>query len=264
MGKYRRIISNVIQESSAYRLNHFLSFLCVAVPLLAIVFLWRTVYKGVPSIKGYSEAMMITYYIIATWLSDLTSVILQWEITSDIRDGNLSIHLLRPIRYQLYIFSTKIGADIPYSLIGAGITILFIIFLAPDFYLPSSPLTIPLFLLSALLAMLLAFQFTYLFSLSAFWLEESSSVNLFVDILIPLMAGNLLPLDLFPSAIANFLKALPFKYLLYFPIDVYLERLAYADIFKGLFIEILWIAGLQLLIAIAWRRGIRRYTAVGG
>ena len=36
MRKYLRVISNVIQESSAYRLNHFLSFLCVAVPLIAI------------------------------------------------------------------------------------------------------------------------------------------------------------------------------------------------------------------------------------
>lgn len=264
MGKYRRIISNVIQESSAYRLNHFLSFLCVAVPLLAIVFLWRTIYKGVPSIKGYSEAMMITYYILATWLGDLTSVVLQWEITSDIRDGNLSVHLLRPMSYQLYIFSTKIGADIPYSLIGAGITIIFIVFLAPDFFVPSNLLTLPLFLFSVLLAILLAFQFTYLFSLSAFWLEESSSINLFVDILTLLMAGNILPLDLFPQVIANFFKAFPFKYLLYFPIDVYLERLAYPEIFKGFLFEIVWILALQLLIAIAWRRGIRRYTAVGG
>ncbi|MBC7238305.1 MAG: ABC-2 family transporter protein, partial [Chloroflexi bacterium] len=169
MGKYRKIIYNVIQETSAYRLNHLISFLCVAIPLLAIIFLWRTVYQSIPSIKGYNEAMMITYYILSTWLGDLTGVVLWWEITSDIRDGNLSNYLLRPLSYQLYFFSTRLGANIPYSLIGAGITIIFIIFLAPDFYIPSNPLTIPLFLISLLLAMLLALQFTYLFSLSAFW-----------------------------------------------------------------------------------------------
>ncbi|MBC7327254.1 ABC-2 family transporter protein [bacterium] len=264
MGKYRKIIYNVIQETSAYRLNHLISFLCVAIPLLAIIFLWRTVYQSIPSIKGYNEAMMITYYILSTWLGDLTGVVLWWEITSDIRDGNLSNYLLRPLSYQLYFFSTRLGANIPYSLIGAGITIIFIIFLAPDFYIPSNPLTIPLFLISLLLAMLLALQFTYLFSLSAFWLEESSSVNLFVDIFIPLMAGNLLPLDLFPTFISRLFKALPFNYLLYFPIDIYLERLPFSSIFRGFLVEMVWIAFLQLLIAVVWRRGIRRYTAVGG
>jgi len=264
MGKYRRIFLNVIEEASAYRLNHILSFLCVAVPLLAIVFLWRAVYKETSLIKGYSESMMITYYILSVWLGDLTGVVLQWEITSDIRDGNLSIHLLRPMNYQLYNLFANLGANLPYALVGAGITLLFVLCLARDFYLPSSLLSIPLFLLSLLLAMILAFQFTFLFSLSAFWLEENSSVGLFVDTLIPLMAGNLLPLDLFPSPISHILNSLPFKYLLYFPIDVYLGRVNLPSVVWGLFSMLLWIGVLQALIAIVWRRGLKRYTAVGG
>ncbi|MGB9607849.1 MAG: ABC transporter permease [bacterium] len=264
MKKYLRVISNVVQESAAYRLNHFLSFLCVAVPLLAIIFLWRTIYSYVSNIKGYNESMMITYYLLSTWLADLTGVTLLWEITSDIKDGNLSVFLLRPMSYQLYQLSTRIGANLPYSLIGAGIIVLFAIFLARDAFFPSNLLLIPLFLFTAFLSFLLAFQFSYLLSLSAFWLEESSAIQLFLEILMLFLSGALLPLNLFPTSIYKILTNLPFQYLLYFPINIYLGKLDFGEISKGITMEVVWIIILQVLIFLFWRRGIRRYSAVGG
>ena len=264
MRKYLRVISNVIQESSAYRLNHFLSFLCVAVPLIAIIFLWRTIYAGVSTIKGYSESMMITYYLLSTWLADLTGITLLWEITSDIKDGNLSVYLLRPMSYQLYQLSAKLGVSLPYSLIGAGIIIIFVISFARDFFIPSNLLSIPLFLLTAFLGALLAFQFSYLLSLSAFWLEESSAIQLFVEIFTLLLSGALFPLNLFPTLIYKMMEKLPFQYLIYFPINIYLGRVRGVEIAKGMILEIAWIIILQALIALIWRRGVRRYSAVGG
>ncbi len=60
MQKYLKIINNVIQESVEYRLNHILSFLVIALPLVFMIILWRRIYEAENIIGGYSRPMMIT------------------------------------------------------------------------------------------------------------------------------------------------------------------------------------------------------------
>ena len=52
---------------------------------------------------GYSLAGMISYYLLVTIVDTLTAVNEDdWQIAADIKDGNISQFLLKPINYLAY------------------------------------------------------------------------------------------------------------------------------------------------------------------
>ncbi|MCI2426128.1 ABC-2 family transporter protein [Candidatus Acetothermia bacterium] len=262
--KYLKVVSMTYQEGAQYRLNYLLSFLCVIFPLLAVVFLWRIIFRDIQMIGGFTESMMITYYVLVALLTDFVSPGIWFHITEDIREGTLSKHLLRPISHRWYHFSEKIGVNLGYLLIALIVIAGFILLFAVDFYFPANLLYILLFLVSVGLSMVLATGLTYLFCLSAFWLEEVTGLYYVLDYLVLILSGALIPLALLPEFVYQIASFLPFKYLLYFPIEIFLERITLSEIGHGLLMQILWIGAIYLLTTWVWRRGCQRYTARGG
>jgi len=254
----------VYQEEAQYRLNYVLSFLSVIFPLLAVVFLWRTIFQDVQLIEGFTESMMITYYVMVALLTNFVSPWILIDMTEEIRDGTLSNYLLQPISYRWYQFFSEMGIHAAYSTVILVVVTGFILLFAVDFHFPTNRLYIALFLVSVALSIVLAAGLTYLFSLSAFWLEEDTGVRYVLNYLVPILMGALIPLALLPEFIYHLVRFLPFKYLLYFPINIFLERVTLSEIGYGILMQILWIGAIYLLVAWVWRRGCRRYTARGG
>jgi ABC-2 type transport system permease protein len=75
---------------------------------------WPPFIYGAPSIAarpgpvaGYSLAGMISYYLMVTIVDTLTAVNEDdWQIAADIKDGNISQFLLKPINYLTYRFAS--------------------------------------------------------------------------------------------------------------------------------------------------------------
>jgi len=262
--KYLKVVSIVYQEGAQYRLNYVLSFLCVIFPLLAVVFLWRTIFQDIQVIAGFTVSMMVTYYVMVALLTDFVSPYMDIDITEDIREGTLSKHLLRPISYRWYQFFEKMGTQLGYSLVVLLVVAGFILLFAVDFHFPTNPLYIALFLVSVGLSIILGTGLDYLFCLSAFWLEEDTGPNYVLNYLVPILMGALFPLALLPDFVYHVVRFLPFKYLLYFPINIFLERVTLSEIGYGILMQILWIGAVYLLGAWVWRRGCQKYTARGG
>jgi ABC-2 type transport system permease protein len=55
----------------------------------------------------------------------------------------------------------------------------------------------------------------------------------------------------------------PFPYQLYFPISVYMGKSSGLELAKGLTAQGLWLVAAYILARLAWRRGIKKYSAVG-
>ncbi len=262
--KYLTVARLAMQEAAAYRLNHFLSFVVAAVPLLGLLLLWEQVLGPQGRLAGFSRGEMLTYFILTRWLYELTGPAVWWDITYEIYEGDLAFHLLRPQRYDLYHFALIVGSKLPYALVGLGVVVPFALSVGAAWVWPPSVGAWAAFGVSVALAIALAFQFTFLFSLSAFWLEDTGGVSLLTYFVVPLAAGSLLPLDLFPRPVAALLHALPFAQLLYFPAQVYLGRVTGPAWWLGVAQQLAWLVGLMLLNGWVWRRGLRRFRAVGG
>src|ERR1700728_1038165 len=108
MRKYLHVINIGIQGNLAYRFNYLTRTLFSFIPLFAMLSLWKTVYGGGARAthSGYTQTQIIFYYLLVAVVDVLTAVNEDdWQIAADIREGNISQFLLKPVDYLWYRFS---------------------------------------------------------------------------------------------------------------------------------------------------------------
>jgi ABC-2 type transport system permease protein len=141
---------------------------------------------------------------------------------------------------------------------------IFILCLHQYFVWPADNTALACFLISTVLTALLQFFMSYTMAMLAFWVLE---VSTFIFILFAfefIASGHLFPLDILPHGIQQVLYFTPFPYQLYFPVSIYMGKTVGRQLVAGLAIQALWVATAYVFARFAWRRGVRRYSAVGG
>jgi ABC-2 type transport system permease protein len=268
MKKYWHVLNIGIQNNLAYRFNFLARSLFGLIPLMAVLYVWRTIYSAKPAdatVSGYTLAEMISYYLLVTIVDALTAVNEDdWQIAADIKDGNISQFLLKPIDYLWYRLCLFVSGRATYLAVAVIPVTLFVLCLHEYFTLPADWATLGLFLLSALLTAVLQFFLSYTMAMLAFWVLEVSTFIFILYAFEYIASGHLFPLDILPPALARALSFTPFPYQLYFPISIYMGKATGAGLGRGFAIQIAWVIGAYLLARFAWQRGIKKYAAVGG
>jgi ABC-2 type transport system permease protein len=268
MKKYRHVLNIGLQNNFTYRFNFLARSLFGLIPLIAMLYVWHTIYVGKGSgamVGSYTYAEMVSYYLLATIVDALTAVNEDdWQIAADIKDGNISQFLLKPIDYLWYRLCLFLSGRVAYLAVAAIPLTVFIICLHGYFVLPHDWATFILFLVSAALTALLQFFMSYTMAMLAFWVLEVSTFIFILFAFEYLASGHLFPLDILPPFLERALYFTPFPYQLYFPVSIYMGKTTGADLAGGLAIQAGWVIAMYLLARFAWNRGIRKYAAAGG
>lgn len=261
--KYFRVFANTWGEILSYRLNFTMWRFRVVLQLLTMFFLWSVVIPKNSSLFGYSQSQMLTY-ILGTSL--MTSIVLSTrtaEIGDQINNGVLSNFLIRPVSYMRYWFARDLGdkaMNLSFSLVEVSLLILLF---QPPLFIQTNPLFLLLTFCAALISMLMYFFFNYLLGLFGFWTNEIWGPRFIFWILINFFAGSLFPLDILPKPVFQILEFLPFTYLLYFPLKIYLGQLNMVAIIQGLMISSIWTVILFVFARMIWNKGLKLYGAEG-
>lgn len=263
MNKYLLVAKNTWYETMSYRLNFVMWRIRVIFQLLTAYFLWLAILPINGNFLGYTKPLMLTYILGTSLISSIALASRSYEIGDQINNGNLSNFLIKPINYFLYWFSRDMGdkaINILFSI--SELTIIFIL-LRPPIFIQTNIFLIVFFLMSAVIALILYFFFNILLGLIGFWSPEVWGPRFIFIILLNFFAGSLFPLDILPKPIFYFLQGLPFTYILYFPLKVYLGQLSQIEIYTGIFISLIWLLTLYWLVRIVWAKGLAIYTAYG-
>jgi ABC-2 type transport system permease protein len=268
MKKYWHVINIGIQNNLTYRFNFLARAVFGLIPLIAMLYVWQKIYSGKSAgatVGTYSLAQMISYYLLTTVVDALTAVNEDdWQIAADIKDGNISQFLLKPIDYLWYRLCLFLSGRVTYLAVAVIPLTLFILYLHRYFVLPPDWTAFGCFLLSTVLTALLQFFTSYAMAMLAFWVLEVSTFIFILFAFEYLASGHLFPLDILPRGLEQALYFTPFPYQLYFPVSIYMGKTRGADLASGLLIQSLWVIAAYCVARFAWRRGIRKYSAVGG
>jgi viologen exporter family transport system permease protein len=266
--KYRHVINIGIQNSLTYRFNFLARSLFGFIPLIALLYMWQAIYSGKPAgelVGSYSFAQMVSYYLLVTIVDALTAVNEDdWQIAADIKDGNISQFLLKPIDYLWYRLCLFLSGRIAYLAVAAVPLLLFCFCLRHYFVLPANWPTFGLFLVSTALTALLQFFMSYAMAMLAFWVLEVSTFIFILFAFEYIASGHMFPLDILPHSVERALYFTPFPYQLYFPVSVYMGKTTGPDLARGLAVQAGWVIAAFLMARFAWARGIKKYSAVGG
>lgn len=262
---YRCVFLMGAQQAMAYRADFFLGLASCIFPIIMQVYLWTALYKaGAASTNGYSYNQMILYTLLAGMTSRLVAAGFENEIARDIKDGGLNKYLVRPVPYAGYMLARFLGGKAAsfgfLLLLAAGVLAGAGAVLGAGF----APGRFALYAVSLAGALGLNFALFFAIAMLGFWLTDISQLFGTISIVIMVISGGVFPLDVFGPAVAVLSVVLPFGYTTQFCVNIVSGRLTLPAIGRGLAVQVCWIAVFGLLCAVLWRRGLRRYTAVGG
>ena len=250
-------------EQWQYRANLMMYLLFWLVSPVIYLAIWTSIANSKGNVNGLTANDFITYYMTLLIVDQITSNIVIHTFAYKIQDGTLAGELIRPIHPMLtnalvnniaFKFLTIMGF-IPIWII------LFFLF-KPDYSsvtLIGILLAIPIMLMGFLIGYLLTATITSL----AFWTTRVFSIHDFYFALSLLFSGQFVPLTLMPKIIQNIAQYLPFRFQLYHPIQLILGRLSVTEIIQGYVMAGIWLIVAINLFNWVWRRGVKRFSAVG-
>ena len=230
--------------------------------------LWRTIYannSGAGGHNGFTLAQMVFYYILVAVVDVFTAVNEDdWQIAADIREGNISQFLLKPVDYLWYRLCLFFSGRVTFIMM-AGVPLAVFVFCFRNYFVgPASGNALAAFICSLVLTALLQFFLSYSMALLAFWVLEISTFIFILFAFEYLASGHLFPLDMLPPTLQHILAFTPFPSMLYVPIGIYMGKISGNGVALGLLTQLFWVVVMYALARFMWRRGIRKYAAFGG
>lgn len=260
----RALLRVGVAEMVAYRAEVVLWILTATVPILSLLIWDRAVDEG--PIGRFDRAGLARYFTVGLVVRQLCGAWVVWDLNERIRTGSLSPELLRPMHPVLRDAATNVAA-IPTRVTVLVPLVAALVAFRPE--LAAMPegrpihLLLPLFSISVVLAWAATFLSQVTFGCLAFFTGQSGAIWQLWFGAWMLLSGYIVPTELFPSAIAEVLKYLPFRAALGTPTEIGSGLWAPAECLPLLGVQSLWVAFWYGSARVAWRSGIRRYEAVG-
>jgi ABC-2 type transport system permease protein len=260
MRLYAAVAASGFKRYATYRVATVAGVFTNTVFGFIVAYTYTALWDERPHLGGYDLSQALTF----VWLGQalLAAVALlgggfQEELQERIRSGDIAVDLYRPVDLQLWWLASELGRAL-FQLLGRGIVPMALGALVFRLRLPASPVAWLSFLLSVLLAVCVGFAVRYLVALAAFWLLDGAGLSMMSGLLCLFFSGMILPLNVFPGALGEVARLLPWAAMLQVPADVFLEEhhglgLLRALAFQAGWAVVLFAAG-RALQSVATRR----------
>ena len=179
------------------------------------------------------------------------------EIGWGVKRGEIINVFLKPLGFRTYYLLYAFG-DVIFTLIFMGLPIILITLFSSSLVTCGNVL---LFIFTLILSYGIAFNLFYLVGLISFVMTNIWGIFLTFDLVNLFLSGALLPIKFMPEWLIMITKILPFRYVVDFPISVWLT--GKADIYE-LLVQILWFILLTIITKVVYKRAISKLDIFGG
>lgn len=226
------------------------------------VTLWMALLTGMKldTLGGFSREYYLAYALWATFMGRITTNwMYEFIMLEEIETGKVNSILVRPISFYEYYLSQFIG----YKMVTAVMSFVLPIIACSILNVPMHLERLPAVFL--LLFFYLIFTHTISFSIAslAFFMNRAQSLTVMKNMMMWMLAGELIPLDLYPEPLRSWLIHAPFASGVYIPVG-YLTGRFDSTLMTQSFVSV--VAGIAVMSAIGamlWKTGVRSYTGTG-
>lgn len=266
MQKYLYSFKLYLLTSFQYRFDMVLGLVMSNISMFVTIIFWMLIYRsdGTGVINGYTVADMITFFVVSSLFRTFILNGGGFEISGMIKSGELSKVIIKPFSISMLLYWKNLSN----ALFEFLKQFLFLLLIVPFF---TKYLTWDLSVHSAILLIICLVTSTIvshliwlLLGMMAFWLEQARAVMWSFAVILNFLSGMFIPLDFFPDWSVKALELMPFAAFSYIPAKLYMNKLSFADGACLLVVYMLWILVLLALNLVAWRTGVKKYSAVGG
>lgn len=230
--------------------------------MVVMLLVWLSISRD-GTVNGFSSADFVAYFMVGWVVRNLTAVWASWELDYAIRQGTLSSKLLKPIHP---VHNEIAGNWVEKSLrivIVLPIAVV-VLLLTPGANVVLTPAALLLFTIAVAGAWLLCFLADYLVGMLAFWTTQTAAFIEGLYAVKLVLSGIIAPIAMFPQAVQDVLKWLPFPYMLNFPVEILTGRASTPEqLLFGFGVQFAWVITLLIAATLVWKVAIRSYSAVG-
>lgn len=258
--KYPPLLRRSISLLLEYRVSMVIWMLSATFPLVMLA-VWLPLTADGP-VGGFTGGDFVAYYLLSFYMRQMTSVWVAWELDYDIRHGDLNAKLLHPMHPLHEYVSLNLGDKVMRFLLFTPVVIV-VALIFPGVTLVATPLNLFFFALSVIGAWFMRYFLQFTLGLFSFWFSQALVLVDVFWMLFLLFGGGIAPLELLPEPLQTIAYALPFRFMMSFPIELLMGRLTMNEILMGLGAMVIWSAIIYGTYRVVWARGIRQFGAFG-
>lgn len=246
-----------------YRFSLVQVFAGMAVGFLGLIFFWLAAGRAATQ-PGYGGATIVAYFLFAAAHTIVQESRVSWNLSAGIRMGKLAASLLRPYPFLVSVFCQAAAHA------TVRIVIIVLIFTGVLLFAPSLRQTILMvgdvwLPYVAVLALSLAIGWVTRIGIGllAFDMTQTWGPELVFLSLYAAASGANYPPDLLPAALHSLVTWTPFYYMVGYPTLVILGRVSGPELVSQFGQGAVVLVVTVSIVGLMWRRGLRRFEAVG-
>jgi len=247
----------------AYRLRYFTGIVTYFIYVSVYYFIWKAIYEHSASIEGFDFAHLLTYIGVGWIIRSFYFNNIDQELAYQVMEGRLAMDLIKPVNIQVMYVARAAGESV-FRLALLTIPTALVLFLVYPLRLPASIGHAGAFLVSVSLSFLIVAAINFAVGTFALRLQSILGLLRAKFFLLELFSGLLLPMTFFPQVVQKILALMPFQYISYVPMLIYLGKLSGGGVARAIAIQIFWVAILMAIGHGLWRWSTRKLIIQGG
>jgi viologen exporter family transport system permease protein len=247
----------------AYRLRYYTGIVTYFIYVSVYYFIWKAIYVNSSAIEGFDFSAMLTYVGVGWIIRSFYFNNIDQELSQQVAEGKLVMDLIKPVNIQMMYITQALGESIFRLALLTAPTALVLLLVYP-LKMPASWTHGAVFLLSAALTFFIVAGINFAVGTLAIRLLSILGLLRAKYFLLELFSGLLIPISFFPHSFQTVLSYMPFQYISYVPLLIYLGKIQGLGLAKAIGMQIFWVLVLFAIGDFMWKWSSRKITIQGG
>lgn len=247
----------------AYRLRYYTGVVTYFIYVSVYYFIWKAIFAHSSRIEGFDFSQILTYIAVGWIIRSFYFNNIDQEMASAVMEGKLSMDLIKPVNTQMMYIAQALGESV-FRLALLTTPTALLLYLVFPLRRPASALHFAGFFASAMLSFFIVAGINFAVGTFAIRLKSILGLLRAKYFLLELFSGLLIPISFFPQVFQKAFSVMPFQYISYVPVLIYLGKIEGTAILESLALQVFWIALLFAIGDAMWRWSSRKITIQGG
>lgn len=260
MNKLKMFINVEFLSRTNYRLALILETILICCYIIISYYLWKAVFES-----SYEDFIYVFLYLIfVRVISVIYPRHLIADIGSNIRSGNILFDLLKPISFIKVKLYSSLGILFFNLIFVSSIIFVFgVTLLGWDKLSILKIENIIGFIIILSITYIMVFIFELTISFLGFFVGNTRGLSRIKSSIIIILAGEVVPINLYPSFLAKIVYYLPFRYFFDYPIN-YLFGESDKSFSSIVFNQVIWIMIFAVICVLIKNKAMKRIIINGG
>jgi len=250
-------------NTMAYRLRYYTGIVTYFIYVSVYYFIWKAIYSHSASIEGFDFSHLLTYVAVGWIIRSFYYNNIDQEMATQVLEGKLAMDLIKPVNTQWMYIAQALGES-AFRLTMLTVPTAVVLLLVYPVRGPASAENFIAFLFSVFLSFFLVAGINFAVGTFAVRLKSILGLLRAKYFLLELFSGLLIPISFFPHVFQQVFAFMPFQYISYIPVLLYLGKISGMGILKALGLQIFWVAALIAIGHLFWTLSSKKITIQGG